>query len=501
LESDNILSYIKWTENEIEFLKDNYATISKEDLISNFSNRSYDAIQLKANKIGLNKTNFWTKDNILKLKEFAINGSSLEEIYCLFNKEVSKSNIRYIIKKNKIDISGFKWSEDEDNVLINNIGNLNSYEIKCLLPQRSKLAIQNRCSALNLLQNNTANWNEFDINLLENYAKLNKSIKFIEEKLNYKYNKSSIRYKLSTLGYIYTNRWEKDEDNILIDNCNNKTFKELNSLLPHRSLDSVECRCSYLNLLDYIKDDRITWTQGDNNLLIEKYPVLKIGELKELFPNKSSESINTQALRLNIKKDIGLYNEIKKDNSHKSKTYWSEEKNEKLFNHLNIYGTIGIYELFPEHKKGAINKQILKFNTNILKIYDGIKFSSIEERNVYIFIKNFNINIDKCFRKNGYYFYNNKYDEHYIPDYVVNKNIIIEYYGWFLPSFKNKRILQYIEKTHRKNEYYKSNPDIYFIDLYPNDLKNNFKGVRNKLTSFFMDNFSIDINKLQKEQS
>ena len=492
------MTYKKWTEEEIEYLKNNYETMSKEDFTIKFIDRTYDAVLLKASKLGLSKNNFWNDDNILKLKSFAMNGSSLEEIYCLFNNEVSKSNIRYIIKKNKIDISGFKWSKNEDNVLINNIGHLTNDEIKCLLPYRSELAIKNRCSALNLLQNNTAIWNNFDIDLLNNYAELNKPIKYIEEELNYKYNKSAIRYKLSILGYIYTNRWEKDEDNILIDNCNNKTFKELNLLLPHRSLDSVECRCSHLKLLTYIKDDRITWTQDDNNLLIEKYPFLRIEELKALFPNKSSESINSQALRLNIKKNIGLYNEIKKDNSHKSKTYWSEEKNEKLFNHLSTYGTIGIYELFPEHKKGAINKQILKFNTNILKIYDGIKFSSIEERNVYIFIKNFNINIDKCFRKNGYYFYNNKYDEHYIPDYVVNKNIIIEYYGWFLPSFKNKRILQYIEKTHRKNEYYKSNSDIYFIDLYPADIKNNFEGVRNKLTSFFMDNFSIDINKLNE---
>ena len=55
-------------------------------------------------------------------------------------------------------------------------------------------------------------------------------------------------------------------------------------------------------------------------------------------------------------------------------------------------------------------------------------------------------------------------------------------------------IQNYVKKTKIKNQYYRLRDDIYFIDLYPSDLKNNLQGVREKLTSFFMLNFNIDIN-------
>ena len=58
-------------------------------------------------------------------------------------------------------------------------------------------------------------------------------------------------------------------------------------------------------------------------------------------------------------------------------------------------------------------------------------------------------------------------------------------------------IIKYIEKTKRKNEFYKSQEDIYFIDIYPDDLKNNFRGVKNKLTSFFMYNFNMNISNIK----
>ena len=64
----------------------------------------------------------------------------------------------------------------------------------------------------------------------------------------------------------------------------------------------------------------------------------------------------------------------------------------------------------------------------------------------------------------------------------------------------NDIYINYIKKTNLKNEIYKSIDNIVFIDLYPNDLKNSFQGVRSKLTSFFMNNFNIDIT-LNKEVS
>ena len=44
-----------------------------------------------------------------------------------------------------------------------------------------------------------------------------------------------------------------------------------------------------------------------------------------------------------------------------------------------------------------------------------------------------------------------------------------------------KHMKEYNDKIIRKNNFYKNNKEIYFIDLYPYDIKNNFEGVKNKI--------------------
>ena len=75
--------------------------------------------------------------------------------------------------------------------------------------------------------------------------------------------------------------------------------------------------------------------------------------------------------------------------------------------------------------------------------------------------ENINYNINKIRRNQKYY--NEKYNERYIPDFQIN--------------YFNKIIII---------EYFKSLKDVIFIDLYPNDLKNNFQGVNDKLVPFIM---------------
>ena len=75
------------------------------------------------------------------------------------------------------------------------------------------------------------------------------------------------------------------------------------------------------------------------------------------------------------------------------------------------------------------------------------------------------------------------------PDFIIhnNKNIIVEYFGLYVEDFKNSKILKsYHDKTKRKINFF-NNLQVYnFIDLYPEDLKNDFEGVRNKLAPFIM---------------
>ena len=65
----------------------------------------------------------------------------------------------------------------------------------------------------------------------------------------------------------------------------------------------------------------------------------------------------------------------------------------------------------------------------------------------------------------------------------LDKPIYIEYYGLYVENNKDKIFVNYVKKTHQKNEIYNSLDNIIFIALYPSDLKNNCEGVKNKMNN------------------
>lgn len=144
------------------------------------------------------------------------------------------------------------------------------------------------------------------------------------------------------------------------------------------------------------------------------------------------------------------------------------------------------------HKKDCIIEYfdfIKNYNYNNAKIYNGVRFDSYQEKQVYRYIfQNITQSIYKCNKKDGFYFFNSKYNENYIPDFYIkigNKFLIIEYFGMYNPNHSNSIFKEYCNKTKRKIEYYNSLDNVCFIDFYPKDLTSGFKGVSNKLTSFF----------------
>lgn len=136
---------------------------------------------------------------------------------------------------------------------------------------------------------------------------------------------------------------------------------------------------------------------------------------------------------------------------------------------------------------------------------DGNIFTSKEERDVYEFIQS-----NKIFKhvipvgiktkSDNKYKFKSKGKKIY-PDFVLDKfcldgkemilskPVIIEYYGMYNLHNTNKIYLDYVEKTKFKEEFYKSNKDIYYIGIFPDDIKNNFEGLAKKLSLFCMEIF------------
>ena len=155
----------------------------------------------------------------------------------------------------------------------------------------------------------------------------------------------------------------------------------------------------------------------------------------------------------------------------------------------------GYKELFCDYFKW----KNIALDYNQIKLIDNQRFDSLEEMSVYNFIKNLKFDIRKYPRKDK--LFNIKYNESYIPDYYLifnNIKIIIEYFGLYYPTNTSDFINTYVNKTHRKNEFYHDN-EYYYIDLYPEDIKDGFKGVENKLTSFFINKLNINLKEVKNE--
>ena len=178
----------------------------------------------------------------------------------------------------------------------------------------------------------------------------------------------------------------------------------------------------------------------------------------------------------------------------------------KIVKHIDRNRFNNFYEWailsFPEYKDYWTKSMF-----NIIESYDGYEFDSNQEKCVYEYIKdNFFEFITPVGRKRvGNYIFKNEKSIYskYCPDYVVEyinvdgektkiqKPIIIEYYGLYDESNKTSEIMRnYRIKTKEKEDFYKGNKDIYYIGIYPQHIKPNFKGLNEICNSFIENNFN-----------
>jgi len=351
-------------------------------------------------------------------------------------------------------------------------------------------------------------------------------------------------------------KWTDEEIELLKDNCSNKDVLELSYILNKsqeqiwRKIYKLNLKCKKIDKSEYhnLNEVFIDYKRLLNNEIkkFKKDYNIKYDTILFKYYLKINDINITKDFVYNIYfskllKDAKLYSRIKKKwhSCFEFITKCFPEMKLKEYNFKTLQVREGFwdkdYNCFENIKEGINNalkdkiiedkKEILLFDKDTmqkyfhksmlyfrgvcilekflsfynikhdkLNYYNNIRFDSFEELKLYKYINTLILIL-----KNNKIMFNNNLVR-YKPDFFIyfnNKIIIIEYFGMFKEKPHNQTYQTYKDKTIAKIKYYNKLDNYLFIDFYPNDLKNNFKGVRDKLTSFFMSNFNVDINTLK----
>lgn len=324
-----------------------------------------------------------------------------------------------------------------------------------------------------------------EISSLDNIAIELKREHFIDYKLNGFVNNNSI-YDLVNM--IYPNkykRWEFKNSSVGNDYWNKNTIKEaglwlIEKMLADNLINNIEeipkkvsiqtfrkygldgllqgkfnsCLYDFFNFIypnrwnewDYTFTKRGFWTKKDNRIKALKY--LIENELK----------INIEEIPYNISYGFLVNNHHKLslicDSYYKSDIYkWIDECYPKKF------------------KKDDFYKHLAE---------DGTKLDSREEKIIHNWLSLHFKKVKKPSRTEK--IFNEQYNEFYVPDWIIDDTIIVEYFGLYNDNYKgkNKIIKNYKDKANRKIDFFNSMSRYNFIALFPYDLKDGLIGVKNK---------------------
>lgn len=489
----------RWTEGDMRFLRDNYKTMPLDEQ-SAFLERSVTSLMSKARKMGLKRGRYWT--DLQKTILFDNLDKTYEELSKLIP-DKTLSEITAYCQSKKIRTGSYqkKWSKEEETILRQSTYNKTIEDVYDLIPHRSKDAIRGKLQGMGISVKDEKYWTPYE----EDYLRNNLSEKTVYE-ISIVLNRSEVAIykKASSLGLILV------RDEFVFYNNLSEVFSDYKRLLDG---DISRFRKRYNQYYDiilfkyYLKRCNITPTKEwvynihFSELLSECKLRSKVKSnwgssfefISACFPKYKLKEYNFKTLQVRDGfwlKDYNCYDNIRQGIIEMYAN--SIIENDAQILDLDLETT---YKYFHSSMICLRGIKILYKYLDFYNIpysnqvyYDNTRFDSMEEMAVYKYIKlNINSNITKY---DGPAFYNDLYEERYFPDFILSlnndKKVIVEYFGMYRESSSSNHsvIENYISKTHRKIEYFKSIKEYSFIDLYSEDLKNNYQGVSQKLASF-----------------
>lgn len=305
-EIDAAYSKVAWSEKEDQFLKDNYNTKGVDVCVKELG-RTRVSCQKRARRLGLVKPKAdWTEaeDNILR------------EYYPTMGRRVAsklpgRSERACTARANHylglISRNDGEWSVTEIKFL------KKQYEIDgddVQIPNRTNKECIEKLEELKLLKHDNKRWTEYeDSILIEFYPSIGEECFTMIQTKSIAACKSRVkRLNLTRCNH----KWTEQEDQIIRDKY--PLFGDkLSEFLPHRSSTSIKARASILGVKKscYAKSKRSSnntrsnkakqsnWTSYEDQIIIDKYPVLG-GKIVDLLPNRTYGAIAKRAERLGI---------------------------------------------------------------------------------------------------------------------------------------------------------------------------------------------------------
>lgn len=109
----------KWTDEEIELLRNNYNVLSKEDLLKLLAPRSWSSILSKANKIGINKRLSWSSNEDELLRGIY----PIMDINEVIKRFPNRTKNSIILRAAKLNINSYNhsvWTDEQIKYIIDN---------------------------------------------------------------------------------------------------------------------------------------------------------------------------------------------------------------------------------------------------------------------------------------------------------------------------------------------------------------------------------------------
>lgn len=331
---------IKWNEQEVAFLKDNYNNMTDSELGKKLG-RTASAIERKRNSLKLFKKVQYSKVHITdEIKDEIIQSKlSVREAYKVFSPKyhITRSQIESLYKKTGISKDkARKWTDDELEYLKVNVKTKSTQEIADELNRTpsaiSKKRMQLGLEASNIIYNKSdRDWSTEELLYLKENIE-NKSYEEIAEHLNRTVKAVMVKATKSNLINRNSN-WSKGEEQILIDNIDLPIYALI--FILERSEKSILHRASQLGL-------RIKRRKGETKIERIVDEIIKDFNVDYERYAKPVKDYNYEADFL-IGKDII---EINGDYYH---------GNPKFYNELDNIQTINV-------KKDSIKKDIFEKN-------------------------------------------------------------------------------------------------------------------------------------------